>query len=291
MASKGKKLSSAADIFSREIEGVIRKIPMDEITPSETQPRLDKDLNISSLAESLKNEGLLQPIVVTKDENTNGYVIIAGERRYRAAQSLSWSDIECRILKKNTKEKYKLAVIENLQRENLNAFEEAIAYKKLKNQFQYTDRQLSDIIGKSRNYISEILTIAEIPASYMEKAREKGIHQKNLLVQFAQAIKYDYGDEFLNSYQNGEISTVKKAKDYLKKVKSSQSVKFDEKPSLNDNNSETLIPLTETKAEWLNEKKLVVTVTFKKIPEFTFPLENLEKELSILMENALKKLS
>lgn len=291
MASKGKKLSSAADIFSKDIDGVIRKIPLHDITPSETQPRLEKDVNISALAESLKSEGLLQPIVVAKREGGSGYSIIAGERRYRAARSLSWPEIECRILKKNTREKYKLAVIENLQRENLNAFEEAVAYKKLKEQFEYTDLQLSEIIGKSRNYISEILTIAGIPEDFMKKAQERGITQKNLLVQFAQAIKHEHGDEFLASFQNGEISTVKKAKDYLRKIKGSSAKTLPHKEQEKDIEKTIQMPEFTTVAEWVNEKKLSFTLSFTKTPEFTFPLEDLEHELTIFIENSIKKLN
>lgn len=218
MASKTKKLGLAADIFSDSIDGVIRKIPLANISPDATQPRKNKDINISNLAQSLKEEGLLQPIVVNK-ESGNRYSIVAGERRFRAAQSLGWKEIECRIISKNGKDKFRLAVIENLQRENLDAVEEAQAFHRLKNLFNYTDNDLAKIIGKSRNYISEILSIAEISSAWLEKATQAAILSKNLLVQFALAIKIDKGIEFLNAYQNAEISTVKDAKAFVQKAK------------------------------------------------------------------------
>ena len=147
MSSKSKKLNVAAGLFEQSIEGAIRKVQLSDIIPSEDQPRLNKDVNIKSLAKSLVEEGLLQPIVVTKQGAK--YRIIAGERRFRAAKFAKWTEIECRILNKDDKDTYRLAVIENLQRENLDPFEEALAYKRLKDEFSYTDQELSEIIGKS----------------------------------------------------------------------------------------------------------------------------------------------
>jgi len=98
MASKHKRLSTAAGIFQQSLEGAIYKIPIKNIVPSPSQPRKNRTVNISTLAKSLKEDGLLQPIVVTKYNNK--YTIIAGERRYRAAKLIGWDEIECRILKK-----------------------------------------------------------------------------------------------------------------------------------------------------------------------------------------------
>ena len=228
MPSKIKNLSAAIEIFDQEIEGVIRKIPLHSIRPSKLQPRQNKNTNIDTLATSLDNDGLLQPILVTG--NSGRYTIIAGERRYRAAIALSWSDIECRILNKNEQEMYKLAVVENIQRENLNPQEESLAYKKLKQQFNYSDSALSEIIGKSRNYISEILSIAEIPDLFIQKANEEGITSKNILIQLAQAVKKGLGDDFIHKFQSGDILTVKTAKKYLRETSVQNDKKKFSKP-------------------------------------------------------------
>ncbi len=216
MPSKTKSLSAAIEIFDQEIEGVIRKIPLRSIQPSKSQPRQNKEVNIDTLARSLDNDGLLQPILVTG--NRGSYTIIAGERRYRAALALSWSDIECRILDKSEQETYKLAVIENIQRENLDPLEESLAYKKLKQQFNYSDSELSGVIGKSRNYISEIISIAEVPHPLLEKASKEGMASKNILIQLAQASKKGLGDDFIHKFKSGEASTVKAAKKYLRET-------------------------------------------------------------------------
>jgi ParB family chromosome partitioning protein len=218
LASKNKKLSIAVDLLSNDISGVVRKIPLDKITPTKDQPRVNKDINIEKLSKSLTEEGLLQPIVVTKN-GENGFSIIAGERRYRAAKMAGWEEIECKILSANIIDTYKFAVIENIQRENLNPIEEAFAYRKLKNMFSYTDLQLSEVIGKSRNYISEILSISEIPKETLKKAEDLGIRSRNILVQLAQAVKNKCENDFLLNFQNGNINSVKNAKYFLKQIK------------------------------------------------------------------------
>jgi ParB family chromosome partitioning protein len=217
MASKSKKLSFAADIFEQDIEGIIRKIPIDEIQPSAEQPRTQFDETIQSLAESIKTEGLLQPIVVTK-EGTK-FKIIAGERRYRAARIAGLEAIECRILRKNPKDTYRLAVIENLQRENLNAIDESRAFRKLKQEYGYNDGDLAKIVGKSRNYVNEILSVADIPATWIDRARTAGIESKNLFIQFAQAVKSGSAENFLSAYESGAVKTVAAAKQFNKAKK------------------------------------------------------------------------
>lgn len=217
MASKSKKLGFAADIFEQDIEGIIRKIRLSEIQPSSEQPRTKFDETISALADSIKTEGLLQPIVVTK-EGTH-YKIIAGERRYRAAKLLGLEEIECRILRKNAKDTYRLAVIENLQRENLDPIDESRAFRKLKIEYGHTDAELAKIVGKSRNYVSEILSVAEIPGTWIDRAKQAGIESKNLFIQFAQAVKSGSGEEFITGFSSGAFTTVASAKQFNKTAK------------------------------------------------------------------------
>ncbi|MCG9875155.1 MAG: ParB/RepB/Spo0J family partition protein [Leptospiraceae bacterium] len=216
MSSKSKRLGSLADVFKSEsLDGTMRKIRMDRIQPSTNQPRQDRTKGVSELAESLKKEGLLQPIVVAKDEkDEDKYRIIAGERRYHAASSLGWMEIECKIFDRNEKEIYKLAIIENLQREDLSAFEEADALNHLKLEYKYTDSELADMFGKSRSYMSEILSIANLSPKAVKSCRDLEIDNKNLLVQAAQAEKKGNLQEFLERIKAGELKTVKDAKNF-----------------------------------------------------------------------------
>jgi ParB family transcriptional regulator, chromosome partitioning protein len=216
MSSKSKRLGSLADIFQTEaLEGTIRKIKIHKISPSEVQPRQDRKRGIEELAESLRNDGLLQPIIVTKDE-ADTYKIIAGERRFHAARLLDWTEIECKILNRNERETYRIAVIENLQRENLSPYEEIEAISLLKEKFQYTDQELGSLFGKSRNYMSELLSVNSLQKSELLACKEAGIESKNLLIQAVQASKRGELPLFLDKVQSGELKTVKDAKEFNK---------------------------------------------------------------------------
>ncbi len=218
MSLKSKRLGSLADIFQSEVlEGTIRKIKLSKILPSERQPRGDRKKSVEELANSIMTDGLLQPIVVTKSEQDESYKIIAGERRFHAVSQLGWSEVECKILNKPEKEVYKLAVIENLQRENLSAYDEADAMKILKAEYGYTDNEIGSIFGKSRNYITEILSISVLGIKELELCKEVGIDNKNLLVQAAQSHKKGDFNNFIQSFKNGTLKTIKEAKEFNKK--------------------------------------------------------------------------
>ena len=218
MSLKSKRLGSLADIFQSEVlEGTIRKIKISKILPSERQPRGDRKKSVEELANSIMIDGLLQPIVVTKAEDSESYKIIAGERRFHAVSQLGWQEVECKILNKPEKEIYKLAVIENLQRENLSAYDEAEAMKILKAEYGYTDNEIGSIFGKSRNYITEILSISLLGQKELDLCREAGLDNKNLLVQAVQSYKKGEFQSFLQNYKNGTVKTIKQAKEFNKK--------------------------------------------------------------------------
>ena len=226
MSLKSKRLGSLADIFQSEVlEGTIRKIKISKILPSERQPRGDRKKSVEELANSIMTDGLLQPIVVTKSEQTETYKIIAGERRFHAVSQLGWQEVECKILNKPEKEIYKLAVIENLQRENLSAYDEADAMKILKTEYDYTDNEIGAFFGKSRNYISEILSISALGARELELCKEAGIDNKNLLVQAAQSHKKGDFNNFIQNFKNGTVKTIKEAKAFNKTNTSQKSSK------------------------------------------------------------------
>ena len=270
MVSKNKKLSSAVEIFEQSVEGSIRKISLSDIMPSVEQPRKNIEVNLKSLISSLKSEGLLQPIVVTKEGSD--YKIIAGERRYRAAKAAGWKDIECRILSKNEKDTFRLAVIENLQRENLDPIEEANAYRKLKDRYNYNDKEMSDIIGKSRNYISEILSIADIPDDLQEKATNTGLDSKNILVQYAQAVKNGFGDQFLTEFKNGTITTVREAKGFVKDSKAPTSKQT--RPPKPKNQTEISI-----QTDRINSNTLKISITAKNLKANIEKIEDLIRKI------------
>lgn len=213
MSSKHKKLGGLADIFQSEsLDGAITRLPVAKIRPSEEQPRRDRTHAVEELSESIRRDGLLSPIVVTKEGDN--YRIIAGERRFHAVSRLEWKDVECRIISREQRDYFRIALIENLQRENLNAEEEAEALIKLKKQEDLSDQELAKLVGKSRNYVTEILSIASLPPDYLEECRNRGLTQKNFLIQAVQAFRKGRHEEFLSAFEGGEIRTVRDAKDF-----------------------------------------------------------------------------
>lgn len=149
-----------------------RKSPIElditDIVPNEKQPRRIFDSEkLNELAESIKSKGLIQPIVVTKHEDK--YLIIAGERRWRACGLAGLKKIPVIIKDINDeKERLELALIENIQREDLNPIEVANAYKSLMEKFSYTQEELSKIVGKSRSAVANILRLLKLPHEITE---------------------------------------------------------------------------------------------------------------------------
>lgn len=167
-----------------ENEKQIVNIKISDIYPNNTQPRksFDED-KIIALCESIKKHGVLQPIVLKPDENGK-YMIIAGERRYRACKMAKKEEIPAIIKDIPTKEVMEIALVENLQRENLNIIEEGIAYKNLIEKYKSTQEELASLVGKSRPYITNtmrLLNLSKEVIRYIELDKISPGHGKALL--------------------------------------------------------------------------------------------------------------
>ncbi len=144
------------------------KINISQIQPNPDQPRKNfKDSDLDELATSIKNQGLIQPIVVRSLDN-NQYQIIAGERRWRASQIAGLHEVDCVIKDIQDLEILESALIENIQREDLNVIEEAQAYQALLKLKKITNEQLSKTIGKSPSHVSNILRLLELENKIQE---------------------------------------------------------------------------------------------------------------------------
>ena len=137
-------------------------IPLEKInlTNFQTRKRFDKE-SLEQLARSIRENGLVQPIILRK--NKNNYELIAGERRLRAAQIIKLDKIPSIILDADDKKAFELGLIENLQREDLSPIEEANGYKRLMDEFNYTQEQLAKVVSKSRSHIANLLRIINLP--------------------------------------------------------------------------------------------------------------------------------
>jgi len=138
------------------------KIDISKIYPNKKQPRKNfEEKEIRELSDSIKNQGLIQPIVV-REKSGNMYEIIAGERRWRACQLAGLHSVNCVVMSVDDKSVYELALIENIQRENLNIVEEAKAYKNLIELNGIKNEELSKKIGKSSSHISNLIRILDL---------------------------------------------------------------------------------------------------------------------------------
>ena len=140
----------------------VQKINISQIQPNPSQPRKNfNDDNLNELATSIKNQGLIQPIIVRNAENDQ-YQIIAGERRWRASQLAGLHEVECVVKELQDTDVLESALIENIQREDLNVIEEANAYKGLIEIKNINNETLAKIIGKSPSHVSNILRLLEL---------------------------------------------------------------------------------------------------------------------------------
>ena len=150
----------------------IVKIRLDKIIPNKNQPRLDfYDDSIKGLAESIRQNGLLQPITVRK--NGDKFELIAGERRYRACLLNGDNDIEAIIMESSDDESAKLALIENLQREDLNAIEQAMAMQRIMKSEDLTQVQLAERLGYRQSTVANKLRLLKLP-EYIKNAISRG---------------------------------------------------------------------------------------------------------------------
>ena len=165
-------------------ENQISTLKLSLIDPKSDQPRkyFDKEA-LEELAASIKENGLLQPILVR--EHTGGrYQIIAGERRFRASKLAELTEISAIILDKDDKKAAQIALIENIQREDLNPLEEALAYKSLREEYDMTQEELSERIGKSRSAIANMLRLLDLPDEILTMVASKELsagHARTLL--------------------------------------------------------------------------------------------------------------
>ena len=167
--------SETADVNSL-VENTVFKsekneVKVSDVVPCYFQPRTEFDREaLESLAQSIKEKGVLQPLLVRKKNDK--YEIIAGERRWRAAQLAGLNEVPVIVKDLNDSETLEIALIENLQRENLSAIEEAEGLNRLMNEYAYTQEVIGKVIGKSRSYIANTLRLLGLPEEIKQQVKE-----------------------------------------------------------------------------------------------------------------------
>ena len=171
----GRGLSSL--IGETKVETKTNKLPLSEIVPNRYQPRKNFDEeNLEDLTNSIKERGVIQPIIIRKSNTDNSkYEIIAGERRWLAARKAGLHNIPVVITDADDLKSLEFAIVENVQRHDLNPLEEAQGYKRLIDEFSYDQEKVSKFIGKSRSYITNTLRLLNLPDEVLKLVEEKKI--------------------------------------------------------------------------------------------------------------------
>ena len=171
----GRGLSSL--IGETKVESKIDKLPLSEIVPNKYQPRKSFDENmLNDLSNSIKERGVIQPIIVRKKNSENfKYEIIAGERRWLAARKAGLHEIPVVVTEADDLKSLEFAIVENVQRHDLNPLEEAQGYKRLIDDFSYDQEKVSKFIGKSRSYITNSLRLLSLPTEVLALLEQKKI--------------------------------------------------------------------------------------------------------------------
>lgn len=165
----------AGNSFSK-IDEQQESLPVSLLHPGKFQPRKHFDEeSLKELANSIEKSGIIQPIVVRKDANDGGYEIIAGERRWRASKVAKLNSVPVIIRDLDDKQCLEIAIIENIQRQDINPIEEGEAYKKLIDDFSYTHEELASVIGKSRSHITNMIRMLSLSNSIKKMINEKKI--------------------------------------------------------------------------------------------------------------------
>ena len=171
----GRGLSSL--IGETKVETKTNRLLLSEIIPNKYQPRKNFDAaSLEDLTNSIKERGVIQPIIVRKSNTDNSkYEIIAGERRWLAASKAGLHDIPVVLTEADDLKSLEFAIVENVQRHDLNPLEEAQGYKRLIDEFSYDQEKLSKFIGKSRSYITNALRLLTLPNEVLKFIEEKKI--------------------------------------------------------------------------------------------------------------------
>ena len=199
------------------------KISISKLRPSPIQPRriFDK-VSIAELAESIKSKGLVQPILVRPSPSNPGeYEIIAGERRWRAAQVAQLHELPAVVRELDDTESLEIAIIENVQRADLSPIEEASGYKKLMNNHGHTQEALSEVVGKSRSHVANIVRLLSLPNSIQDMISQGSISAGHARAIMNSAFPEQLAEKIINenlSVRQTE-ALVKSKKPIIKKLK------------------------------------------------------------------------
>ncbi len=201
MAKKGlgKGLESLIPISNIKDRSYVTEVEVERLMPNLYQPRQDFDQEkMDELKESIKAHGIIQPIIVR--ESTEGYEIVAGERRLKAAKEIGMKKVPVIIRQFNNLKTFEIALVENIQREDLNPIDQAFAFKRLVDEFKLTHQELAEMTGKSRTFISNIVRLLNLDDWVKENVATGKIslgHAKVLLGLDDKQLQQEFGKKII----------------------------------------------------------------------------------------------
>jgi ParB family chromosome partitioning protein len=206
-------------------------IPTEFLRPNPNQPRQHFDEgSLRDLTASVKEKGILQPIIARKDPDSEGYIIIAGERRWRAATAAGLATMPALV--RGVEDALEVAIIENLQRENLSALDEAEALLNLKHARGFTDDQLAKVVGKSRSSVTEALSLNKLPEAIRAECRALDIGTKIQLLAVLRAGDEGKMRDAWEAFKTGKATTTRQLKAHKQDSKSKpKQFRFQHKPA------------------------------------------------------------
>ena len=253
----------------------IQFLPLSSLKPCRFQPRkvFNEDA-LEELVSSIRQKGVLQPLLVRSDA-AGGYEIIAGERRFRASQKAGLTEVPVIIKEFNDKDTLEVALIENLQRENLNPLEEAQAYVKLLQEFRYTQEELSEVLGKSRSYIANMMRLLELPDKVKEMLEKKQLTPGHARALLGMPKAEELALEIINKGMT--VRETEKLADEHKNPKQKQ-IRYQEKDADNKDLEKELSQKLGVKVhlKW-NGKSGCLSITYKDLSKLHFILDCLTK--------------
>lgn len=194
--------------LARANRAVGRIIPIAKIAPNPEQPRVEIG-DLTELSASIKEKGVLEPLLVKPNRQAGTWMIIAGERRWRAANLAGLREIPCIELDIDEKGIAEIALIENLQRKDLTVWEEADGLKSLVERFGYKHDEIARKISKSRSTVTELLTIANLPVDIREKTINTKLNSKSILLEIARQFDENAMHHLIDKISTGNLSRKK----------------------------------------------------------------------------------
>ena len=253
--------------FDKKNENGLLLIPIENIFRDENQPRKEFDKEkIEELAQSIDKNGLIQPLILTKKEDNN-YMLVAGERRWRAAQIANLKMIPSLLLPEDL-DKDEISLIENIQRENLKISEEAQAYQRLIDKNKYTHEELAKIVGKSRSHITNLLRILNLD-SYFFDLLNKGVISMGHARALVGKKPDDLDEKILNQIRTGNIS--------VREIEKNKSKKSSVEPNLIQeeiNLSQTIG--FKTKISYSKSGKGNIKIFYNNLEQYNFLIKKLK---------------